>query len=255
MQPIAELVISHLKHVCNSEYPNYAKAINAALTADGVAFGEQWYGKRYFDLASDAEWFSNSLVENSRLEGFGATQIWRFSNRLVNREWAALARQHAMDESRHSTMFVSMLELTFPGILDDKVLSDRLGSLSPHYSRTKHPSTDITDDKSMHLQGEDALDELIQVHLTEIRALVLQYLLREAILVHSPEASHPRLRQFVNSLIKDETRHIEYCASIFEQELVSVPARKDYIFETMIKRQLDLNELALEEVDNEIVEI
>src|SRR5205814_2971273 len=122
------------------------------------------------------------------LEGYGATQIWKFANRVQNDSYASSVRQHALDESRHATIFIAMLNLVFPLITMDDATEHAIDRLQPKFSQNNHPPIEKPPESEQY-SGERLLNELVQVHITEIRALVLQFLLRPTILAYSPDAS------------------------------------------------------------------
>lgn len=82
MDHFAKLVIENLGKVSPNRYPLYEQLIEHAFTVAPPPYSCEWFGRRYFELSRDTEWFANSLVANSALEGFGSTQIWAFSNRM-----------------------------------------------------------------------------------------------------------------------------------------------------------------------------
>ena len=55
------------------------------------------------------------------------------------------------------------------------------------------------------------------MHITEIRALILQHLLRPVMLAYAPASSIRVLTAASDMLIRDEARHIGYTAKFFEE--------------------------------------
>ena len=251
MSFLATLVTENLRKVRAPEYPIYEKIIQHCY-ATTPPFAKDWFGRRYFELAKHPEWFANSLVANSALEGYGATQIWKFSNRIENDNYSAALRQHALDESRHSTMFIRMLQLTFPNIGIDPASRENLDKLQPKYSRKNHPPTDKRPKEEL-LLGHEALNELIQVHITEIRALILQFLLRPAMLAYAPESSQKTLISASDILIRDESRHIRYSAEFFED--AARAGETDFLFAAFEYQTRKFNELTMEELERDQVEL
>jgi len=215
-------------------------------------FAQANFGVRYRELASDAEWFAQSLIANSALEGYGSQQIWKFANRLSDPAHRAAVRQHSLDESRHSTMFVRMLCLTFPGLhipAEDRL---RIEERQPRFTRSHHPPIERP---AAHggVSDEEALTELMKVHITEIRALVLQLLLRPVLLAYAPDANRRVLRSASDVLIRDETRHIAYSATFFSQ--AAERGLADFIFDTFEREARAFDDLTLEELEREQIEI
>jgi len=251
MSFLANLVVDNLRKVKTPEYPIYEKIIKHCY-ATTPPFAKDWFGRRYFELARDPEWFVNSLVANSALEGYGATQIWKFSNRIENDRYSEALRQHALDESRHSTMFIRMLELTFPQIKLSEESRCSLDRLQPKYSKKRHPSTEKRPKHEL-IMGREALSEMIQVHITEIRALILQFLLRPAMLTYAPETSRRVLTSASDVLIRDESRHIRYSAEFFEDAAQAGDA--DFLFAAFERHTKQFNDLTIEELEREQIEL
>lgn len=210
------------------------------------------FGVRYRELASDAEWFANSLIANSALEGYGSAQIWKFSNRLTRPRHRAAVRQHSLDESRHSTMFVRMLGLTFPGAQMPDEDRRRIEQRQPRYTRSKHPAIEQPA-PGTGLDYDGALTELVKVHITEIRALILQYLLRPVLLAYAPAENRRTLASASDVLIRDEARHIGYSATFFVEAMNA--GGRDFMFDTFEREARTFDALTLEELEREAIEI
>ncbi|AOX03334.1 hypothetical protein BJP34_31325 [Moorena producens PAL-8-15-08-1] len=73
-----------------------------------------WGGDLYRQCARNREWFANSLIINAREEGKGSQEAWQLSQCIQNQELTRLGRNHSIDESRHSKMFVPLLNILFP---------------------------------------------------------------------------------------------------------------------------------------------
>jgi hypothetical protein len=252
MQTLADIVIENLRAIGLPQHPIYEEVLTHAVITAPPPFAENWFGRRYFELARSAEWFANSLIANAALEGYGSTQIWKFSNKVDNDAYAAAVRKHSLDESRHSTIFVTMLKLVFPGAHIDTDTAKNIDDLQPHYSAKSHPPIEKAPEGQLY-RGERLLHELIQVHITEIRALVLQHLLRPTLLAYSPSSARNRLDALSRSLIRDESRHIEYTAEIFESEAAG--GCKDFIFASFESCMREFNDLTMIELEREKVTI
>ncbi|WP_151638567.1 hypothetical protein [Noviherbaspirillum aerium] len=248
MNNLASLVMDNLRDITAREYPCYARILDHSFSTAPPPFSMNWFGRRYFELARDPEWFANSLVANSALEGYGATQIWNFSTRMHQDEYIEAVQQHALDESRHSTMFVSMLRLTFPGLTMDARTEERIRQQQPRYSPDQLPEARRLAPENR-MSADDSINELVGVHLTEIRALVLQYLLRSVIEVYAPATAQQRIGMFCASLIRDEARHIDYTARIFEA--LANEGRADLMVDLFEKRVRGFNDLTMIELERE----
>lgn len=253
LMKLAAQVVQEMKGKSRAACPLYQEIMEHVLSRYDPVFAKDSFSKKYAELAADPEWFANSLVANAALEGYGAEQIWKFSNTLDSDEYAQQVRQHALDESRHSTMFISALDLVFPGLrqASGKDVQVQIAALQPRYSQYKHPEI-IKSALEDRLFEVDSIKELIQVHITEIRALVLQYMLRNVMLAHAPKENAQRLVRISDSLIADEGRHIYYSARIFENYAASNRDMFFHYFEFYMQR---FNELTLEELSREELEL
>ncbi len=252
---LAHQVIKELRAIHSPQYPLYEKILNHAFKINKPLFSEDKFSLKYADLSNNDEWFANSLIANSCLEGYGSQQIWNFSNMLDNDEYARRVRRHSLDESKHSTMFISALKLTFPNVLDhvDEQTKIKIDEMQPKYSSAHHPEIEKVPYEERLFEVE-SINQLVQVHITEIRALVLQYMVREAFIKHAPEHNRQKLMNISDILIRDEARHINYSADIFEH-YASITGNKDYFYQIFEDRLRDFNLLTQEEIDREEIEL
>jgi hypothetical protein len=240
-----------LRGISAPQCREYQRMMSRAFELAPPPFFKNWFGRRYFELARRADWFANSLIANAALEGYGATQIWKFSTRVTDGTCADAIRQHSLDESRHSTMFISMLRLAFPGMEFSEETARSIDDLQPRYSRHHHPPT--VEHPEPIESVEALMSELVQVHITEIRALVLQHLLRPVLLAYAPNRSVSRLSKFSDRLISDEARHIHYTADIFERACAD--GMRDCLFELFETHVRAFNDLTLVELERDAVAI
>lgn len=248
MEAFAELVLANLSQVAPQSYPHYATLLDHAFTVASPPYSQEWFGRRYFELARDTEWFANSLVANSALEGYGSTQIWAFSNRMHGDIDVDAVRRHSMDESRHATMFVSIFNLVFPGADIGDAARRRMDEQQPRYSAHRLPPGPRLPEAER-MSDADTLDELVGIHLTEIRALVLQLLLAPVLQVYAPAEARSRLKRLSAVLVRDEARHIDYTAAIFDQ--LAHEGRMDELIDRFEVRTRDFNDLTMVELERE----
>lgn len=252
MHGLASLVLDNLKSVGAMEHPAYEAMLSHAFAVAPPPFGENWFGRRYFELARRADWFANSLVANAALEGYGSTQIWAFSRKLNDENYAAAAQQHSLDESRHSTMFVEMIGLLFPDATIDGTTQASLDRLQPKYNRRSHPPIDkVPEGERFSL--ERTLEEFVGVQFTEIRALILQFLLQAMTRAYSPPASSRKLEAMTSILIRDESRHIDYVANIVERE--ASLGNRDLLFTLFEQGLHQFNDITMMELERDKITI
>jgi hypothetical protein len=86
---------------------------------------------------------------------------------------------------------------------------------------------------------------LIQMNIGEIRTRIHQLLLRPVITTHCPPEGRAKLQRVLDSLLGDETRHIEYTARLIEK---AMKESAGFVRRTMRQRLDEFNQITLEEV-------
>src|SRR5437868_8792704 len=100
------------------ELPVYEQALAAACNASPPPFGRKQYGEIYRVSAKDPDWVALSLITAAQSEGEGSRHLWDMASSTPDPEIARQMQQHAIDESRHSRGYVTMLGLIFPKVGD-----------------------------------------------------------------------------------------------------------------------------------------
>lgn len=236
---IATDTINALRQRGTEALPHYEAALCAACEACPPPFGQAWYGQKYRTFASNPEWLASSLIANAEKEGEGSRKLWALVARCPDQDIAEAIRQHAIDESRHALLYVAMCELVFPGALEGEVKS-YAESLSPRYSPRDFPESTAKASREL------VIDELIQMNIGEIRTRIHQLLMRPVITAYCPPDRQDRLQRVLDSLMEDETKHIEYTARLIDAAASN--GYSDLVVATTRQRIKDFSELTLEEV-------
>jgi hypothetical protein len=236
---IAEETVRALREYGTEELPHYEAALHDACTAFPPPFGQAWYGEKYRTMASDPTWLAASLIANAEKEGEGSRKLWVLVGRTGDPDTAEAIRQHAIDESRHALLYVAMCELVFPGSLEGQVKT-YADLLSPRYSLRDLPP------EQSKAHPEVVLDELIQMNIGEIRTRIHQLLLRPVLTAFCDKNSRSRLFQVLDSLLRDETKHVQYTARLIEQAARN--GRAEFVMFTTAARIDDFNTITLAEV-------
>ncbi|AUX46377.1 hypothetical protein SOCE26_078980 [Sorangium cellulosum] len=239
MTTVAELTLAALEQHGTEPLPAYAATLRASCAEHVPPFGMAWYGDKYREVASDPAWLASSLIANAQKEGEGSRGLWQLAGRTSDADTSDQIRLHAIDESRHANMYLAMLDLVFPDAVGSD-LQPALDELSPRYTKKYRPLR--TESASV----EHVLDELIQMNLGEIRTRIHQLLLRPMITAHCVGERREKLTGVLDSLILDETRHIEYTARLIER--ASVTGLADFVRRTMAARLREFNDITLVEV-------
>ncbi|QEI44316.1 hypothetical protein BMF77_pa00031 (plasmid) [Dolichospermum sp. UHCC 0315A] len=247
MNNVSELALNYLQSYSFQDFEYYADFLSEACEIHPPPHGMTWYGDLYRQLARKPEWFANSLIINANKEGYGSRQIWKFSEIIENQKYVELVRGHSIDESRHSKMFITMLDILFPSAIETEFRT-QLKTLSPGYTKQNHPLTEPTS-PAQFMDERTVIYELIQVNLMEIRALILQLLLRPVLQAYTTPETRFKLTRMSDLLIRDEINHIGYSAYCIENYINH--SNQEWVREMMIDRQAALNKLTLEEVELE----
>ena len=239
MNIVAKLTLEALTKDNHTILKGYSDGLSMACKKFPPPFGMSWYGEKYRQVACDPTWLANSLIANAAKEGEGSRKLWDLTSRTEVQEIAEQIRQHAIDESRHARLYIAMLEITFPDAIDDELRS-KLYALSPGYTTKDTPESSSPSKEAI------VLDELIQMNIGEIRTRIHQLLLRPVILAHCSKEHCNRLTRILDSLLDDETRHIEYTANLIEKFIER--GFSSFVYQTMQKRLKEFNEITLAEV-------
>jgi hypothetical protein len=208
----AELALEALRVHGGGAGPHYRDALITACRKAPPPFGTKAYEKIYRDVARDPSWMVISLIQNAQGEGEGSGHLWDLAACTPDIRVAAQVKAHAIDESRHAKAYIAMLNLTFPGKVDNEFHA-LLTSLSPGYTQR----SPLEPHEGSPYASAITLDDLIQMNIAEIRTLVHHILQRPMLLRHCAPERRRRLARLHDSLRLDEARHIGYTAALIEE--------------------------------------
>jgi hypothetical protein len=126
MNNVASMTIAALRHYRVPELPVYDRALAAACDAFPPPYGFSRCGELYIIAAQDIEYVKAALVSTAQSEGQGARALWDMAACTPDTAIARQLQQHAIEESRHSELYLQLVRLLFGG--------ERPGSLSPRYT-------------------------------------------------------------------------------------------------------------------------
>jgi hypothetical protein len=242
MNSIAELILGVLDPEDSGAYGNYRKAIVNAFDSEPPPYGTRLYGEKFREVAQDPSWFATSLLINAEREAEGSGRLWNLAASTTDPEISACVKGHAVDESRHAKWYVAILDLAFPGAIDESVRGFA-DSISPQYTAEMTP---IADASSL-FSRQVSVDDLIQMNIAEIRTAINQKLQLPLILAYAPAQNRSKLNTLLDRLSKDEFLHIDYSARLIQR--LSSDVGIDYITDLMKERMRDFNEITCEEVE------
>jgi len=247
MNIVAELTVKALQAHGGRAWPHYREALIAACRKSPPPFGTRSYGEMYRDAATDPYWMATSLLTNAEREGEGAGHLWDLAACTSDVRRAAHIKQHAIDESRHARAYIVMLDLAFPGAVDDE-FHTQLATLSPGYTRLSvlrpHPGSPYAHPISV--------DDLIQMNIAEIRTRVHHLLQRPMLLAHCDPERKLRLGRILDVLLLDETRHIAYTAALIEE--FARGSEAGLVRRLMQERLSDFNAITNEDLGRNVFE-
>lgn len=239
MNGVAEMTLEALKQHKLGPLERYGRCLRNNFEAHPPPFSAAWYGDKFREMARDPEWFANILVGNASTEGWGSSKLWQLAGKTHEEPIAALIRQHAMDEARHSRIYSRMVELVFPGTVT-QAQKDEFASFAPTFRSNDRP------EPLPPYTHQEVLDNLLQMNVAEIRTMVNQLLVRPVLLLYCPEESRARVVRMLDRLMWDETRHVGYTAHLVDQALATQDAA--FVLDTAPRRLIQFNELTLGEV-------
>lgn len=243
---ISEFTIKNIESGGAVNLPNYYSALNNACEFNPPPYGKNWFGEEYRRMSRDPSWFANLLISDADLEGYSAKQLWIYASSVTDSALAHDLRFHAIDEARHSRMFGKLLFTIFPNTATDE-LREKLEEMSPKL-QIKEVNEPVNNFETM--SYHEILNSLILINLFEIKALLLQHLLRPTLFAYGTSDLNPRIQSTTNSLIVDEIRHISYTAKYLEN--AANIGYFDYICTAMSDFQKYLNHITLEQFSTSV---
>ena len=246
MNAVAQFTIEALENYGSPRLDGYRAALGVACDYSPPPYGTARYGEIYRKVAADPTWQAISLVTAAEREAHGATTLWSLAACTTDQEISAAVKGHAIDEARHARWYVALLDLSFPGAVDDS-LRPALDGISPRYSAEMTPEP---------LEGspfasEMTLDDLIQSNIVEIRTWINQRLQGPVLITHCPPESRRKLSVLLERLQRDEIAHIGYTARLIERFAERYGAR-ELVLDLMRERMEDFNAITCDEIDHSV---
>lgn len=249
MTHIPQLAIGLMaKFGASAPLPIYETALRKACRAAPPPYGQAEYGELYREAAVDAGWMAISLITNSEREGDGATRLWSLAASTEDRAVAAELKQHAIDESNHSKMYLRLVDLVFPDAIAPEFRA-QLTALSPGYARAMQPVAN----EGSPFSHAISLDDLIQMNIAEIRTTVHHLLQRPMLLEHCAAERRGKVIRLLDSLLRDEVAHVAYTANLIEAGVPQVGS--EAVRQLFAERLQDFNDVTRAELDRQVFDV
>jgi hypothetical protein len=232
----------------NLSVPVYERTLIGACEESPPPFGTREYGDVYRQAASDPSWLVVSLVTNSEREGDGAQRLWSLAASTKDPVLAAQIREHAIDESNHSKIYLRIVDLVFDRAIEPDFRA-QLDSLSPGYTHLMAPAAKAGSPFAHPI----TLDDLVQMNIAEIRTTIHHLLQRPMLRAYCPKDAYPRLKRLLQGLLRDEIKHVAYTAELIEAHAQQLGA--DEVSQLFRQRLRDFNEVTLSELENRVFEV
>lgn len=205
-------LLTAIRRYIDDDLSHYTESIVEAFSDSDPVFTRQKYGEFFWHCASTVPgWLAQVVLANAQAESEGSAKLLLLWETVgYNKEIEAKVRLHAIDESRHSRLFLQLAQLAFPFLFDPSDL-EQINTLLPDVRKIEWKKAD-------HQISEDLLiDHLVQMNIGEIRTRIHMKLLAPVIHAFAPEENKPRVQQILLGLLMDEVRHIGYTANLMEK--------------------------------------
>jgi hypothetical protein len=236
---IATLTLRALSETGCGRPPGYERALRRACALRPPPFGMAWYGETYRECAMRPRWVAESLLLNAEQEAEGAATIWELAGMTEDEDAGRQVRRHAQDECRHARLYLVILKTIFPSALSPEVERDLWARL-PRYTNGHGPATTTP------LSRREFTDAIIQMNIGEIRTRINQLLAMPVLMAYCAPERRDRLCGMLDSLLRDETRHVAYTASLIERAIAA--GEREFVSRTMVRRLEDIGTLTMAEV-------
>lgn len=238
---IAELAIEMQGGL--GDCPIYMAAMVEAIQQEPPPFDSEQYATIYRDSAEDARWMAVSLLTNSEREGDGSRRLWSLAAFAGDDDERQKLKRHAVDESKHSLMYLALLSLAFPDAVSLEFRKE-LRQLSPGFSM----SEELYPVPGSPYAKQPTIDDFIQMNIAEIRTTIHHVMQRQALARHCPSKNLAGLKSVQDCLLRDELAHVGYTAALIERLARDLDRGK---VEGLIRRRFgDFNRITREELGN-----
>lgn len=189
---------------------HYGDSLLRALDDTKPIFTLPAYESFFWQCATTVPgWVQSVLIESAVSESFGSQRLRTIVQAIdYNKDAEDGMTVHAKDEAYHSRLFLKLVRDAFPFYISDADFQNLQASFTP---------VDAAIPKSgLHLPEDVLIDYLVQINLSEVRTLMNLHLLAPILWGCAPPEKRERVITMLQSLQRDEIRHITYTAHLME---------------------------------------
>jgi hypothetical protein len=223
-----------------NSFSSYLVAVRKAAELAPPPFCLTKYVAEYERMSTNPRWLAISIIANAQREGQGATDLWSLAACAEDPAVMELIKKHAVDESRHAKLYLSLLDLVFPDVVEEGFRKE-LNSVSPGFTLQQPlfslPNSDYARNPS--------IDDLVQMNIAEIRTTLHHLMQRKAVFRHAPLENQQSINKILDSLLVDELNHVGYTAELIESKSSDIgEAKLNQLYECRLR---DFNQITIDE--------
>jgi hypothetical protein len=204
-------VLAAIREFLNADFPHYTETLQAAFSEVDPLFIRPKYSSFFWHCSTTVPgWLPHVLLASAKAESEGSLELLNFWQCVHNfPEAETWVLTHAKDESRHSRLFIKLINLAYPKFFNKEELTVVKNSLSV-IGKEQTTKSEINIDDDLFMNG------LMQVNIGEIRTRLHMHLLAPVFYNMTPKENQPEVGRLLEGLEHDEVRHIAYTVEILE---------------------------------------
>jgi hypothetical protein len=205
-------LLEAVRTLVNADLPIYSDSLTAAFSECDPVFTRDGYCDFFWHCASTVPgWLAQVILANAEAESQGSAKLLKLWERV---DYNAVVEKeiliHGKDESRHSRLFLDLVQLSFPGVADEAFIAGLRSSL-PDIRKREYAKTGTV------LAETALIDALVQMNIAEIRTRIHIELFAPLIYGLTPAENRESCVRILRGLARDEVRHVGYTARLMEQ--------------------------------------
>ena len=235
-------LLDAVRDLVGEDLPRYSDSLMAAFDEVDPVFTRTGYCDFFWHCASSVPgWLPHTILANAEAESMGSGRLLKLWQRVDYNDVAEREIMiHGIDESRHSRVFIGLVERAFPTLVAPEYL-DELRRTLPDIRGRAHVK------EGKRIEEDVLIDALVQMNIAEIRTRIHLELFAPLIYGLSPVEDRPAVFRILRALGRDEVRHIGYTARLMEQW--NRAGAGDLLRDLYEKRLRDFNAMTIAETE------